>query len=194
VACDELKRRTTNRRRRLAEPGDVSYPGRQVDSAVVVKDAARFIEFVRRTFEATETVRVPNQDGTIGTPKWWSELCREGVRRYEPQWPDTPRLLSVWVDNVDEVVARTLDSGGTIITELATSRIIGDRGCPVKDPVGNIWWIQPIPRTSMAGQCASDSRTQMSSPTWSGRRNPRRRDDAPALNPSRGGRGVASPR
>jgi PhnB protein len=48
----------------------------------------------------------------------------------------------VFVDDVDAVLARALEAGASVITELTTSRIVGDRGCRVKDPQGNIWWLQ----------------------------------------------------
>ncbi len=59
-----------------------------------------------------------------------------------PGWPDTPSFLSVYVPDVDEVVARALIAAATIVTEITTSQIIGDRGGRIKDPVGNIWWTQ----------------------------------------------------
>ncbi|WP_344111884.1 hypothetical protein [Kribbella alba] len=48
----------------------------------------------------------------------------------------------MYVDDVDEVFARALEAGASVVTELTTSRIVGDRGGRLKDPVGNIWWIQ----------------------------------------------------
>lgn len=109
---------------------------------VVVKGAARFLAFVQATFGATELARVPNQDGTIGHAE---VLLGDSVVMAfdaQPEWPDTPSFLSVYVDDVDAVVARALDAGAAIITEVTMSRIVGDRGGRIKDPVGNIWWIQ----------------------------------------------------
>lgn len=54
----------------------------------------------------------------------------------------TPSFLSVYVDDVDTVVARAVAAGGITVTEVTTSRIVGDRGGRIKDPVGNIWWVQ----------------------------------------------------
>jgi hypothetical protein len=59
-----------------------------------------------------------------------------------PDWPDTPSFLSVYVDDVERTYQRALDAGATVVTELMYSRIIGDRVGRVKDPVGNIWWLQ----------------------------------------------------
>lgn len=109
---------------------------------VVVKDAARFLDFVHRTFDATETARVLNHDGTIGHAE--VVIGESVVMTFDarPEWPDTPSFLSVYVDDVDTVADRAQQAGGTIITEVTTSQIVGDRGGRIKDPGGNIWWIQ----------------------------------------------------
>ena len=41
-----------------------------------------------------------------------------------------------------ELVERALAVEATTVTPFTTSRIIGDRGGRIKDPIGNIWWIQ----------------------------------------------------
>ena len=58
-----------------------------------------------------------------------------------PEWPDIPALLSLYVDDCDAVHAQALTAGATEITPLATTAF-GDRGSRVRDPFGNIWWIQ----------------------------------------------------
>jgi len=109
---------------------------------VAVKGAAQFLDFVQQTFTTPEPLRVLNQDGTIGHAEVL--IGDSVVMTFDagPEWPDTPSFLSVYVPDVDEVVARALDAGATVVTEITTSRIIGDRGGRIKDPVGNIWWIQ----------------------------------------------------
>jgi PhnB protein len=109
---------------------------------VAAKGAARFLEFIESTFETRPGVRVPNDDGTIGHAE--VTIGDSVVMTFDakPEWPDTPSLLSVYVDDVDEVLSRAVRAGATVVTDVATSRIIGDRGCRIKDPVGNIWWIQ----------------------------------------------------
>ncbi|GAA2532115.1 hypothetical protein Ahu01nite_096350 [Winogradskya humida] len=109
---------------------------------VVAKGAARFLDFVEAVFTTEKAVRVPNEDGTIGH----AEITVGGavIMTFDsrPEWPSTPSFLSVYVDDADAVVARALDAGATLVTEVVTSRIVGDRGGRIKDPVGNIWWIQ----------------------------------------------------
>jgi PhnB protein len=109
---------------------------------VVVEGAARFLDFVERTFGARPGVRVPNEDGTIGHAEVTIGDSVLMTFDAKPHWPATPSMLSVYVDDVDDVLARALSAGATVVTALATSGITGDRGCRITDPVGNIWWIQ----------------------------------------------------
>ena len=109
---------------------------------VAAKGAAAFLDFVEQTFGTGTALRVLNQDGTIGHAEVTIGDSVVMVFDARPEWPDIPSLLSVYVDDADEVVARALDAGAVVVTEVTTSRIIGDRGGRIKDPVGNIWWIQ----------------------------------------------------
>ncbi len=120
------------------------FPGGKaaVTPYVVVKGAARFLEFVEETFEVKRSFDVPNEDGTLGH----AEITVDGsvlmTFDAQPDWPDTPAFLSVFVADVDAVLARALAAGATLLTPMMESRISGDRGCRITDPVGNIWWVQ----------------------------------------------------
>jgi len=109
---------------------------------VAANGAAAFLEFVERTFDTAPAMRVLNEDGTIGHSE--VTIGESVIMAFDarPDWPDTPSFLSVYVDDVDEVVARAVAAGAAVITEVTTSRIVGDRGGRISDPVGNIWWIQ----------------------------------------------------
>jgi uncharacterized glyoxalase superfamily protein PhnB len=109
---------------------------------VVVKGAERFLEFVERTFEVRTSGRWPNEDGTIGHAEVTVGQSVLMVFDAKPEWPDTPSFLSVYVDDVEKVFARAVEAGATVVTELMYSGITGDRGGRVKDPVGNVWWLQ----------------------------------------------------
>ncbi|MDT7653278.1 MAG: PhnB protein [Pseudonocardiales bacterium] len=109
---------------------------------VAAKGAATFLDFVEQAFDTDTALRVLNQDGTIGHAE--VRIGDSVIMAFDaqPDWPDTPSFLSVYVDDVDAVVARALAAGAVIVTEVTTSRIVGDRGGRIQDPVGNIWWIQ----------------------------------------------------
>lgn len=109
---------------------------------VVVKGAAQFLDFVKQAFDAKEMIRVPNPDGTIGHAEFRIGNSIFMVFDAKPNWPDTPSFLSMYVDDADAVFAKALAAGAEKITEVTISNIIGDRGGRVRDPLGNIWWIQ----------------------------------------------------
>ncbi|GHO55886.1 VOC family protein [Ktedonobacter robiniae] len=57
------------------------------------------------------------------------------------EWPTTPSFLRLYVPNSDAVYQQALAAGATAVTEM-TSLAFGDRVGRVRDPFGNLWWIQ----------------------------------------------------
>ena len=53
----------------------------------------------------------------------------------------TPCFLAYYVEDCDSTYHQALKAGAIGITEPITSAW-GDRGCRIRDPFGNIWWIQ----------------------------------------------------
>ena len=51
------------------------------------------------------------------------------------------RASRLYVEDADAVYQQTLSAGAITVTEM-TSLSWGDRGGRVRDPLGNIWWIQ----------------------------------------------------
>ncbi|HEX8345239.1 MAG TPA: VOC family protein [Actinoplanes sp.] len=139
---------------------------------VAVKGAARFLDLVQETFRTGPAMRVLNEDGTIGHAE--ARIGGSVILTFDdrPEWPDTPAFLSVYVDDADTVVDRASSAGATVVTEVATSRIVGDRGGRVRDPLGNIWWIRPTWRTSTRPPCGSGSPNRRSSPSCAGSSSP----------------------
>src|SRR5690348_15560904 len=107
---------------------------------VAAKDAARFLDFVEEVFTTEKAVRVHNPDGSIGHAEIRIGDAVVMAFDSQPGRPDTPAFLSVYVDDADAVVARALAAGATLVTEVFTSRIVGDRAGRVRDRAGNIWW------------------------------------------------------
>jgi PhnB protein len=109
---------------------------------VVVKGADKFLDFVEQTFEVPTSGRFPNQDGTVGHAE--ITVGESVLMTFDAaaEWPDTPSFLSVYVEDVERTYQRALQAGATVVTELIYSGITGDRGGRVKDPTGNIWWLQ----------------------------------------------------
>jgi PhnB protein len=109
---------------------------------VAAKGADRFLDFVEEVFKTGKAARVRNPDGTVGHAE--IRVGDSVIMAFDsrPEWPETPAFLSVYVDDADQVVARALAAGAALVTPVTTSGIVGDRGGRVRDPAGNIWWVQ----------------------------------------------------
>ncbi|HET6739424.1 MAG TPA: VOC family protein [Kribbella sp.] len=109
---------------------------------IAAKGADKFLEFVEQTFEVRASGRFLNEDGTVGHAEITVGDSVLMTFDAAEEWPDTPSFLSVYVDDVERTYERALEAGASVVTELMYSGITGDRGGRVKDPVGNIWWLQ----------------------------------------------------
>ena len=108
---------------------------------IISRDTAGLIEFVGRAFGAKEFARVHNQDGSIGHAEF--RIGESVVMAFDAteEWPDTPGFLRLYVEDADEVHRRALEAGATSVTGV-THLFWGDRVGRVRDPFGNLWWIQ----------------------------------------------------
>jgi PhnB protein len=108
---------------------------------VISSDTARLIDFVRDAFDAEELARFPGPEGRIGHAE--VRIGDSVVMMFDswPGWWATPGFLRLYVTDADSVYQRALASGGTSVTPV-TALFFGDRVGRVRDPLGNIWWIQ----------------------------------------------------
>jgi uncharacterized glyoxalase superfamily protein PhnB len=108
---------------------------------VISSDTARLIDFVQAAFGAHELARVPGPDGRIGHAE--VRIGDAVVMMFDRAdgWPETPGFLRLYVEDADLVYERALAAGATSVTPV-TSLFFGDRVGRVRDPLGNIWWIQ----------------------------------------------------
>jgi len=108
---------------------------------VIVRGAARFLDFLRDVFGAEETARIHNEDGvTIGHAE--ARIGDSVVMMFDAGdgWPDTPAFLRLYVPDVDAVIQRAIAAGGRTVTE-PTDLFFGERVARVRDPWGNLWWL-----------------------------------------------------
>jgi PhnB protein len=108
---------------------------------IVVKGASRLIDFLKAAFGAEERGRFPNPDGTLAH----AEVTIGGrvIQMFDakPGWPDTPSFITLYVEDAEAIRDAAVAAGATEITPL-DDNAWGDRMCRVRDPFGNIWWIQ----------------------------------------------------
>jgi PhnB protein len=129
---------------------------------VVTKDTRRLLEFLSRAFDAEELGRMEMEDGSIGHAE--ARIGDSIVMMFDSPFPiPTPGLLRLYVEDADAVFRRAVEAGAAPVTRL-TDLAWGDRVGRVRDPLGNIWWIQqrieePTPE-EVAGRFADPTFTE----------------------------------
>jgi len=108
---------------------------------VISRDTGRLIDFVRDAFGAEELGRMAGPDGGVGHAE--VRIGDSVVMMFDALdgWPDTPAFLRLFVSDADETGRRAIAAGATPVTEV-TGLFFGDRVGRVRDPLGNLWWIQ----------------------------------------------------
>jgi PhnB protein len=126
-------------------PIPADYAG--VTSYLIVRGAARAIDFYQRAFGATELFRLPMGD-RIGH----AELrIGGGVVMLADEMPEmghkspqtlggTPVSMLFYVPDVDVTFARALAAGGTSVKPLQ-NQFYGDRSGTLTDPFGHVWTV-----------------------------------------------------
>jgi PhnB protein len=108
---------------------------------IISRDTARLLEFMKQAFGAQELTRLHNEDGTIAHAEVKIGNSIVGGFDAREGWPDTPCFLRLYVEDADAVYQQALSAGAIAVTEM-TNLSWGERGGRVRDPLGNIWWLQ----------------------------------------------------
>ena len=115
---------------------------------LIVKSAAKAIEFYRQAFGAKELMRFDQPDGKIGH----AEIkIGDSPVMLADEFPDmgfrSPETLGgagvsmmIYVDNVDRVYSQSISAGAKVLKPLQ-DQFWGDRTGTVTDPFGHIWTI-----------------------------------------------------
>ena len=115
---------------------------------LIVRDAARAIDFYKKAFGATEVMRFPAPGGKIGH----AEIkIGDGIVMLADESPEmghngpqslggTPITLLFYVPDVDAQFAKALAAGGTVKHPIK-DQFYGDRSGTLTDPAGHIWTI-----------------------------------------------------
>ena len=126
------------------KPIPEGYP--QVTPYLVVDGAGAAIEFYGKVLGATERMRLPGPDGTIGHAELQLGDSLIMVADEAPQFGlrgpraigGTPVTISVYVEDVDGVVERAAQAGATVLRAVE-DQFYGDRSGQFEDPFGHRW-------------------------------------------------------
>jgi PhnB protein len=107
---------------------------------LITRDTGKLIDFMKAAFGATELARL-QMDGRVVHAEVRVEDSVIMMFDARPEWPETPSFLRLYVSDADAAFERALGAGATAVTRVA-EHAFGDRVGRVRDPLGNLWWIQ----------------------------------------------------
>ena len=115
---------------------------------LVVKGAARALDYYKMAFDAQELMRFKAPNGQIAHAELQIGNARIMLADEMPEMGHkspqslggSPVGLMLYVDKVDETFERAL-SGGGIVRQAVTNQFYGDSSGTLTDPFGHIWTI-----------------------------------------------------
>ena len=115
---------------------------------LIVRDAARAMDFYKRAFNATELVRMPGPGGKImhaeikigDSPIMFADECPE-MKALGPQTIGGSSIFIIlYVEDVDSLFAQATAAGAKVERPLE-NQFYGDRSATLIDPFGHRWTI-----------------------------------------------------
>ncbi|MER5645943.1 VOC family protein [Streptosporangium sp. NPDC002524] len=108
---------------------------------IISHATTRLIAYLREAFDAEELACLTGEDGRVAHAE--VRIGDSVVMMFDgrPEWPPTPAFLRLYVEDADAVHRQAVAAGGTSVTEV-THLYFGDRVGRVRDPLGNLYWIQ----------------------------------------------------
>ena len=112
----------------------------QVIPYFIVEDGERFIDFLKKSFEALELERHLDEHGGI-----MNSVFRIGDSIIEmgegnEKYPPRKNTIHIYLADTDKVYRNALEAGGISIYE-PEDMSYGERSAGVEDPFGNHWYI-----------------------------------------------------
>jgi PhnB protein len=128
---------------------------------LIIKGAAKALDFYKKGFGATEIMRIPASGGTVGHAeiKIGDAIIMladefQGLNHRSPQaLGGTPVSIMVYVPDVDTFVKRAVAAGAKVLTPVE-NKFYGDRAGSLEDPFGHQWHfsthVEDVPPDEMA--------------------------------------------
>jgi len=115
---------------------------------LIVRDAARAIEFYKKAFGAMELMRMADPSGKIGhaeikigdSPIMLADEVPGMGHRSPESLGGSPVSILLYVEDVDAVFNQAVAAGAKVQRPLA-DQFYGDRTGGVTDPFGHVWYV-----------------------------------------------------
>ncbi len=115
---------------------------------LIVRGAAKALDFYKTAFEAIELFRMPGPDGVIGhaeikigdSPIMMADEFPDMGAKSPEAYGGSPIGLMIYVADVDRIFNQAVAAGATVDRPLQ-NQFYGDRSGTVLDPFGHKWTI-----------------------------------------------------
>jgi PhnB protein len=113
---------------------------------LIVKDAARFLDFTKNVFGAEEKMKVMRDENIIMHAEIRIGdsviMFADATSQFDPR----PAALFVYVEDADQTYNKAIAEGATSLTPMSDQEY--GRSGGVLDPFGNAWWPTTPPNRS----------------------------------------------
>lgn len=112
-----------------------------VNPLIITTNADRLTRFVIEVFDGEERAeaRTIDEDGLLLQAEVRVGTTTIMFAERKPNWPFTPSLLQVYVDDLEVALERALARGARLVTK--PTDFFGTQFARVQDASANLWWI-----------------------------------------------------
>lgn len=110
---------------------------------LIVKDAGKFIAFMKTVFGAEVQLHVPRFENVIAHAELRIGEQTIMLADATDEFPVSPGGLFIYVPDTDATFQLALDHGAVSLME-PQQQDYGDRAAGVRDPFGNTWWLATL--------------------------------------------------
>lgn len=133
---------------------------------LIIREAAKAIEFYKQSFGATEVMRMPAPGGKIGHAEiqigdsriMLADEAPEMGHRSPQTLGGSPVSIMIYLADVDAVVGRAVAAGAKLVRPIQ-DQFYGDRSGSLEDPFGHSWHvathIEDVPPEEMEKRAAA---------------------------------------
>lgn len=108
---------------------------------MISRNTLALMDYLTKAFDAEDLGTMVDEHGVVGHAEMRIGNAIVMMFDARPEWPTTPAFLRLYVDDADATHRQAVAAGGTSVTEV-TELFWGDRVGRVRDPFGNLYWIQ----------------------------------------------------
>lgn len=108
---------------------------------IISRDTRALMAFLAEAFGAEDLGSLVNPDGSIGHAEMRIGTGIVMMFDARPHWPGTPAFVRLYVEDAEALFQKAVSAGATPVTQV-THLAFGDKVGRVRDPLGNLWWLQ----------------------------------------------------